>query len=163
MKKNTKTNQKISIHIGSDHRGYCLKYNVKKYLLNKGYQIIDHGNNSFQSLDDYPIFGQKVSQAVNKNKKINMGILICGSGVGMDIIANKTKCIRAALCWNHHVAIQARQDDDPHILILPADFITQKEALKIVNKFINTPFSGKTKNIRRLKQILKYEKCSKTS
>ncbi|MBU0647746.1 RpiB/LacA/LacB family sugar-phosphate isomerase [Patescibacteria group bacterium] len=154
---------KPTIHIGADHRGYCLKYDIKKYLYKKGYNVVDHGNHRYQAKDDFPDFGKKVCQEVAQNKKQNIGILICGSGVGMDILANKTKCIRAALCWNHKVAASARNDDDPHVLILPADFITKAEAKKTVGKFIKTPFSGKIRNKRRLKQILFYEKCSKKS
>ncbi|MFA4930714.1 MAG: RpiB/LacA/LacB family sugar-phosphate isomerase [Patescibacteria group bacterium] len=152
---------KPTIHIGADHRGYCLKYDIKKYLSQKGYEVIDYGNYRYQDQDDYPEYAKKVSQAVAQDIKNSFGILICGSGIGMDIAANKTKCIRAALCWQPQVAVAARNDDNPHILILPADFITKSEAKKTVNKFINTPFSGKTKNQRRLKQIKSYEKCQK--
>lgn len=152
---------KPTIHIGADHRGYCLKYDIKKYLYKKGYEVIDHGNHKYDAKDNYPEYAKKVSKEVAKDKKQNIGILICGSGIGMDIAANKTKCIRAALCWNSKVAEAARNDDNPHILILPADFITKTEAKKTVNKFLNTKFSGKTKNLRRLKQIKSYEKCQK--
>lgn len=160
---NTKKAKKITIHIGADHRGYCLKYDLKKYLLKKGYLVIDHGNYRYEAKDDYPIYGLKVCAAVKKNRQKSIGVLICGSGTGMNILANKIKCLRAAICWNKEVAQEARNDDDPHILVLPADYITRKEAKLILHKFINTPFSGKVKNSRRLRQIEKIEKCSKKS
>ena len=149
---------KPTIHIGADHRGYCLKYDLKKYLIKKGYNIVDHGNHQYQADDDYPDFARKVCHEISK-KTSDIGILICGSGIGMDVFANKTKCLRSALCWNHQVAKSARNDDDPQILVLPADFITKKEAKKIVNTFLNTPFDGKVRHLRRLKQIKSYEKC----
>jgi len=158
-----KNKNKKKIHIGADHRGYCLKYSIKQYLTKKGYEVIDHGNHQFKSTDDFPVYGKKVCQAVIKDNFKAPGILICGSGVGMDILANKTNCLRAALCWNHKVAQSARHDDDPHILVLPADFITAVEANKTVGKFLATNFSHKSKNKRRLKQIDKYEKCKKRS
>ncbi len=150
---------KPTIHLAADHRGYCLKYEIKKYLQKKGYNIIDHGNYRYEANDDYPIFGQKVCQAVQKNPKKLFGILLCGSGAGMNILANKFSKLRAAICWNKNVAFDARNDDNPQILILPADYISKKEAKLTVNKFINTPFSGKQKNIRRLKQISKIKSC----
>jgi ribose 5-phosphate isomerase B len=158
----TKPHHQTIIHIGADHRGYCLKYHVKRYLHQKGYEVIDHGNHHYNSTDDYPDYANEVTIAI-QTKPNTIGILICGSGIGMDIVANKTKCIRAALCWNNKVAISARHDDDPNILVLPADFITQAEAKKTVNKFLNTKFSGKTKHIRRIKKILTQEKCQKKS
>ncbi len=153
--------KKPTIHIGADHRGYCLKYEIKKYLQKKGYNIIDHGNNHYEAKDDYPIFGQKVCLAVKKNRQDNVGVLICGSGAGMNIVANKIKCLRAAVCWNKEIAKEVKNDDNPHILVIPADFVTKKEAKLILNKFLTTPFSGKIKNSRRLRQIEKIEKCLK--
>lgn len=159
----SKNKNKKRIHIGADHRGYCLKFSLKQYLTKKGYEVIDHGNHQYISHDDYPVFARQVCQAVVREKFRSPGILICGSGIGMDIIANKTKCIRAALCWNQKVAQAARNDDDPQILVLPADFITLAEANLTVAKFLNTPFSHKIKNTRRLKQIDNFEKCKKRS
>jgi len=158
--------QKIShpdvlIHIGADHRGYCLKFHIKKYLFQKGYEVIDHGNYHYRSTDDYPDYAHSVVKAIKKNTDI--GILICGSGAGMDMTANKAKHIRAALCWNQKVAACARYDDDANVLVLPADFITQSESKKTVYKFLNTKFSGKTKHIRRIQKILTKNKCSKKS
>ena len=154
MSKTTKT-----IHIGADHRGYCLKFDLKQYLAKKGYNVVDQGNHSYQSSDDYPIFAKKVCQAVQRNPKTNIGILICGSGIGMDIAANKFRCLRAALCWNSLVARAARNDDDPHILVLPADFMNKVVARQTITAFLKTPFSGKTKNRRRLKLIKSIERC----
>jgi len=151
-----KNKNKKTIHIAADHRGYCLKFSVKKYLTQLGYEVIDHGNHQYQSRDDYPVFAKKLLKAVKHDQ---FGILICGSGAGMVIIANKPKYSRAAVCWNSQVAQAVRHDDDVQILVLPADFITAIEANKTVRKFINTPFSNKSKNKRRLEQINKLEKC----
>lgn len=152
----------INIHIAADHRGYCFKYDLKQYLFKKGFNVLDHGNHRYQADDDFPIYGQDVCKAVLKDKN-SLGILICGSGAGMNILANKTKCIRSAVCWNHQVAEAVKRDDNPQILVIPADFMSKKEAKKTIWKFIKTPASTKIRHIRRLKQILKYEKCSNAS
>lgn len=159
----TEKQTKPIIHLGVDHRGYCYKFELKKYLLNKGYEYIDHGNHRYQANDDYPEFALKVCKTVAKNTKKNIGILICGSGAGMVIAANKFKCLRAAVCWNEKVAAAIKHDDDPQILVIPADYVTKKEMKKIVSKFLKTPFANQIKYNRRLKQISKYEKCLKKS
>ncbi len=161
MSPKTNKKTKTTVHIGADHRGYTLKYHIKKFLIKKGYEVVDHGNHTYQVRDDYPDYAYAVSDAVKKNTKSNTGILICGSGIGMCVAANKNKCIRAALCWNSKVSEASRYDDDANILVLPADFISKSESLKSVIKFLETKFSGKTKHARRIKKILKKEKCPK--
>ena len=148
----TKTNTKSIIHIAADHRGYILKYELKKYLQKNNFKIIDHGNHEYQVRDDYPDFAKALCKTIQK-KPSDFGILICGSGIGMAIVANRYSKIRAANCWHAKVAISARNDDDANILVLPADFITKTQATETVKKFLHTKFSAKTKHIRRLKKI----------
>lgn len=152
MPSKTKTNINPQIHIGADHRGYILKYELKKFLEKNGYRITDHGSHEYQVRDDYPNFAKLVSKSIKNN---SVGILICGSGIGMDIAANRHRHIRAGLCWNKVVAAAGRNDDDINILVLPADFVSWNEAKKIVTVFLETKFSGLTKHIRRIKKISK--------
>jgi ribose 5-phosphate isomerase B len=126
--------------LGSDHAGFELKEFIKKYLIDKGFEVIDFGTNSIESVD-YPDFAHPVASAVNDND-FERGILICGSGNGVSIVANKYPNVRAALCWKEELAVLARQHNNANILSLPARFISTDEAIKIVDLFLNTPFEG---------------------
>jgi len=126
--------------LGSDHAGYELKELLKKYLTNKGFEVKDFGTGSNRSVD-YPDFAHPVAKAVNDNE-IETGILICGSGNGVNIVANKYPKVRAALCWRKELAELARLHNNANILSLPARFISFEEAIKIVDLFLSTPFAG---------------------
>jgi ribose 5-phosphate isomerase B len=126
--------------LGSDHAGFELKEYIKKYLIDNGFEIIDFGTHSDKSVD-YPDFAHPVASAVN-NKEYERGILICGSGNGVSIVANKYPNVRAALCWKGELAELARQHNDANILSLPARYISTDEAIKAVDLFLNTPFEG---------------------
>lgn|ERR1035437_337781 len=126
--------------LGSDHAGFELKEFIKKYLIDKGFEVIDFGTNSIESVD-YPDFAHPVASAVN-DKDFERGILICGSGNGVSIVANKYPNVRAALCWTSELAVLARQHNNANILSLPARFISTDEAIKTVDLFLNTPFEG---------------------
>lgn len=141
------------IYIASDHRGYTLKQKLFKRLTDEGYEIVDLGNDHFDHNDDYPDFAKKVAGAVLNNPG-NRGILLCGSGVGMDITANKFKGIRSALASDERIAKLAREDDDVNVISLPADILDEETAWKIIKIFIETPFSGKPKHQRRIEKIL---------
>ena len=130
----------MTIAIGSDHAGFSLKEEVKSRLTEKGYTVTDFGTHSADSVD-YPDFAHPVAEAVEKNKA-ERGILICGSGNGVCITANKHAGVRAALCWNEELAALARQHNDANVLCIPSRFITSETAFAMVNTFISTSFEG---------------------
>ncbi len=128
------------IPIGCDHAGYELKEYLKEYLTSKGYAMTDFGGHSTESVD-YPDFGHQVADYVSKNKGFK-GIIICGSGNGINMTANKHQGIRSALCWNVEIVELARLHNDANILALPARFISKEEAVAMVDVFFNTKFEG---------------------
>ncbi len=130
-------NRKIGI--GADHAGFELKELVKSVLGND-FDVIDYGTNSDASVD-YPDFGHSVATAVEEGK-VDLGIVICGSGNGINITANKHKGVRSALCWEVEIASLARQHNDANILALPARFISPEKGLDIVRSFLKTDFEG---------------------
>lgn len=130
----------MKIAIGSDHAGFSLKEKLKLYLIEKGYEVKDFGAHSEQSAD-YPDFAHPVAFEV-ENKNVDFGLLMCGSGNGINMAANKHSGIRAALCWNSEIAKLARQHNNANILTLPARFIEENEAKKCIDVFFTTSFEG---------------------
>lgn len=130
----------ITIAIGSDHAGFTYKEAVKKVLTDKGIGIKDFGTVSPDSAD-YPDFAHPVADAVEK-KSVDLGVLICGSGNGVCMTANKHKGVRAALCWNKELAALARQHNNANVLCIPARFVSEPEAMAIVDSFLNASFEG---------------------
>ncbi len=130
----------ISISIGSDHAGFELKKQIIDYLKNKSFIIIDKGCFS-EERADYPDFAHHTAESVI-TKESEFGILMCGSGNGINMTANKHKGIRAALCWTSEIAAMARQHNDANVLVLPARYITISEALKCVDVFLSEKFEG---------------------
>lgn len=141
------------IYIGADHKGFELKKSLKNFLEKKGYEVVDVGNSKFDEEDDYPDFAKLVANAVSEDSTVRKGILICGSGVGMDIIANKFKRVRSSLVFNPDQAFLARNDDDANVLSLPADFLSEENAEKILSTWLATGFSGKEQHRRRIEKI----------
>jgi ribose 5-phosphate isomerase B len=141
--------QKI-IPIGADHAGFNLKGKIIEFLESKGYQVEDFGCFSEESID-YPDFAHPVAELIEQNTGM-LGILICGSGNGINMTANKHKGIRSALCWNTEIAALARQHNDANIMALPARFISEQEALEIVETFLGTAFEG-GRHQRRIDKI----------
>jgi ribose 5-phosphate isomerase B len=141
--------QKI-IPIGADHAGFNLKGKIIEFLESKGYQVEDFGCFSEESID-YPDFAHPVAELIEQNTGM-LGILICGSGNGINMTANKHKGIRSALCWNTEIAALARQHNDANIVALPARFISEQEALEIVETFLGTTFEG-GRHQRRIDKI----------
>ncbi|MEK7142344.1 MAG: RpiB/LacA/LacB family sugar-phosphate isomerase, partial [Patescibacteria group bacterium] len=141
------------LYIGADHRGFKLKEDIKKYLTENGQIFEDMGNFTYDKNDDYTDFAKMVAQKVSDNPNENNGILICGSGVGVDITANKFKCVRSALADDVTTAKQSREHDDTNILSLPADEVTLELAKKIINIWLETPFSNGEKYKRRIDKI----------
>jgi ribose 5-phosphate isomerase B len=138
------------IAIGADHAGFELKEKVREWLTRSGFEYKDFGTHTSESAD-YPDFAHPVSSAV-ENKEFDLGILICGSGNGVCITANKHQGIRAALAWTEDLASLARQHNDANILCLPARYISSDLAMKIADKFLNSSFEG-GRHDRRVKKI----------
>lgn len=130
----------MKIAIGADHAGYNLKEQLIPVLKGLNCEIIDVGTHSAESVD-YPDFAHPVAKSVEE-KECAFGILICGSGNGVNITANKHQGIRSALCWNVEISKLARQHNDANIIALPARYIGFKEASEMVEAFISTPFEG---------------------
>ena len=130
--------QKIAI--GCDHAGFDLKERIKNILQTHGHEVKDFGTNSAESTD-YPDFAHPVANAVEKSE-YDLGVLICGSANGVAMTANKHQGIRAAICWNEELASLARQHNDANILCLPARFIDESLADKILDRFLNSSFEG---------------------
>ena len=127
--------------IGSDHAGFELKETLKRYMVEKGYDVEDHGTFSDASTD-YPEYAHAVANSVAQDNDVDQGILICGSGNGISMSANKHPGVRAALCWEKEVAVLARQHNNANIVSLPARFITTEDAKSIVDAFIEEEFEG---------------------
>ena len=139
-----------TIFISSDHAGFKLKETIKDYLKNKKIKCQDLGPND-NSKVDYPDYAHKVAKKVNLNKN-NIGILVCGSGTGMNIAANKHKNVRAAQCFNINSTKLSRLHNDANIITLGSRLITKKNALKFVSIFLNTKFDG-GRHLKRIKKI----------
>ncbi len=127
------------IFLGSDHAGFDLKEKIKEFLGSEGFDFVDLGTSSKESCD-YPIFAQKVCKEVLKNN--GYGILICGTGIGMSMCANRYKGIRAALCTNEYMAKMSRLHNDANVLCIGARVIGEALAIEIVREFISTQFEG---------------------
>ncbi len=128
--------------IGSDHAGYALKEKVKAFIVSHfELEITDVGTYSEDSTD-YPDYAHKAADLISSDLEHTMGVLICGSGNGISMAANKHRDIRAALCWTEEIAELARLHNDANVVSLPARFVSEELALDIVNTFLNTPFEG---------------------
>ncbi len=145
----------MKIYIGADHAGFNLKEKLK-IVLGKSYEVIDLGNKKYDKNDDYPVYASKVAKIVAKNKN-SFGILICGSGQGVSIAANKINGIRAALAENERDAYLARRDDNANIICLQGRYTNLKKAVKIAKKFLSTDFKALKKYKRRIREIKKLE------
>ena len=130
----------MKISIGNDHAGTQHKKEIVRDMDKKGIEIINHGTDSEESVD-YPDLAHPVAEDV-KNKRTDLGIVICGSGNGVAMTANKHKGIRAAICWTKEMAKLAREHNNANIISIPARVITTSEAREIVEVFINTDFEG---------------------
>ena len=132
--------KKIKIGIACDHAGFDYKEQLKKYLSSSGKEITDYGCFSLESVD-YPDFAHKLSESIEKEEN-QLGIQFCGTGNGINMSANKHQGIRAALCWNTHIAEQARLHNNANVLTMPARHLEWNEVKEIVDIFLNTNFEG---------------------
>jgi RpiB/LacA/LacB family sugar-phosphate isomerase len=147
----------MKIALGADHRGYKVKDKIIKHLESKGYETEDFGTNSEESVD-YTDYAIKVGESVARNKS-DRGILVCWTGIGMCIAANKVKGVRAASCLNKEAAQLTKQHNDSNVLCISAKFTPEDQLLEIVDTWIETEFEG-GRHLRRVKKITDYEKSS---
>lgn len=142
----------MKIYLGADHNGFELKTVIREHLVHKGYEVEDLGAHTHEPLDDYPQFAYAVAAKVLGSEK-DQGILICASGQGMAIAANRVSGIRAAIAWNSETAVHAKRDDDANILVLASRYTGQEDSLAAVDAWLDTKFSDNPKYNRRIKQI----------
>lgn len=145
------------IYIGADHRGFYLKETLKRALTKDGYEVIDLGNPESDQNDDYPDCAAAVAQKVAGTDGEVRGILICGSGIGVDIVANKFAGVRSALAVSAEQVRAGRHDDDVNVLSIAAGFTKEEDALAIARVFLGTPFEHDERYTRRLEKITKIE------
>lgn len=146
---------RAKIAIGADHAGYWLKEKIKQHLSEKGYSVKDFGTHTDKSTD-YPDHIHPLARAVTEGE-YSVGIIMCGSGNGASMTANKHQGVRAALCWMPEIAHLARAHNDANIIALPARFIEEAAALEAVDLFLKTPFDG-GRHMKRVKKITLQEK-----
>lgn len=130
----------MKISIGNDHAGTEYKFEVVSYLEEKGFTVINHGTDSEESVD-YPDFVHPVAKDVSDGL-VDFGIIICGSGNGANMTANKHQQVRSALCWTKEIAALARQHNDANVLSIPARYTSKQQAIGMVEVFLNTSFDG---------------------
>jgi ribose 5-phosphate isomerase B len=147
------------IYLGADHRGFELKERIKLFLDQEGYEFEDLGNTIQDPDDDYPDFGAAVARRVAENPDEDRGILFCGSGVGMDIVANKFKGVRSALVWSDDESLvrRSREHDGVNVLSLPADFLTEEQAQRIIGLWLKTSGPAEERHQRRLTKVANIE------
>src|SRR3989338_6564390 len=146
----------MMVYLGSDHRGFELKEKIKQWLLEWDYQYEDMGALEYNKEDDYPDFAKAVAKKVASDQN-GKGILICGSGVGVVIVANKIKGVRAGTAINASQMKDSVSDEDTYVLGISADYLSE-QAQEIIKTFLETKFSGEERHIRRINKIKELEK-----
>ena len=141
---------KKTIYIAADHAGFELKNFLVDELKACGYIVNDLGPSTYNPNDDYPDYAKKVAEAVSSAQDNSVGIVTCRNGVGVSVLANKFNDVRCALSWSPEHAKSARNDDNANVLALPADYISKETALQVSLAFLETPFSGEERHVRRL-------------
>ena len=139
--------KKEMLAVVSDHAGFFIKEKIVEYLVKKGYEVKDFGCFSAELPVDYPDYGHPFAKAI-ADGKYNFGVSVCGTGNGINMVANKHQGIRSALCWSEEISRLARAHNDANICALPGRFINESEALLIVKTFLNTPFDGGRHTLR---------------
>lgn len=149
---NQRSNQVTKICLAADHAGFELKEKIKKFLIDKGYEVKDFGSFSFDPNDDYPDFIRKAAEAVANNSEQSRGIVLGGSGQGEAMVANRYKGVRAAVLYKYDEEIikLSREHNNANVLALGARFLKEKEAIKAVDLWLKTPFSGEERHKRRI-------------
>jgi ribose 5-phosphate isomerase B len=151
----------MRIHIATDHAGLDFSKDLQEHLRDAGHEVIDHGPQSYEPLDDYPSFCISAARAVADDHVAGveaLGIVFGGSGNGEQIAANKVLGVRAALVWSIPTAQLAREHNDANVIAIGARQHTVEEAVAYIDTFIATPFSGEERHARRIAQLAEYEK-----
>jgi ribose 5-phosphate isomerase B len=144
----------MNVYLGADHNGFEFKREIASFLTHAGYNVVDEGGLMFSKEDDFPQFaGKVVSSLLGDKDKDSRGILVCGSGQGMCIAANRFKGIRASLCWNLEEARSARNDDDSNVLCLSSRYLSLEDTKSIIMTWLSTPFAGAPRFKRRIQQL----------
>ncbi len=143
----------MTVYLGADHAGFELKTQLLEHLHHAGYETEDVGAKTLEADDDYPRYAYAVATKVLGGNDDDRGILICGSGQGMTMAANRVNGVRAALAWNLESAKASRQDDDANVLVLPARFIDTEEAIAAVDSWLRADFKADPKYQRRLDEL----------
>lgn len=146
----------MKIYLGTDHKGFGLKEKISKWLFDWGYSFEDLGAESLDPKDDYTVYAQRVASLVGKEEG-SRGVLLCGSGVGVDATANKFDGVRASLGKSPDQVRAGRNGDDMNVLVLAADYTKEEEARGMLKAFLETKFAGKERFVRRLEDIKKIE------
>lgn len=146
----------MKIYIGADHHGYHLKEKITQWLFEWGYGFEDLGADHLDPKDDYTVYAEKVASMV-KDTPYTLGILLCGSGVGVDVVANKFDGVRASLGKSPGQIKAGRNDDDMNILVIAADYTEEDEAKEMIKVFLETEFEAKDRFKKRLNKIKKIE------
>lgn len=144
----------MKIYLASDHAGFELKNAVREHLFHKGYDIEDVGPETLDPTDDYPVYAFRVTTKMLGDEDDDVrGIMVCGSGQGMAIAANRVRGIRAVVAWNEEEAKASRHDDDANVLALAARFLDQDTAFRVSETFLEEPFSHAPRHKRRIEEI----------
>lgn len=146
------------IYLGADHRGYDLKAKIANWLSTREYEFEDMGPFAYDHDDDFTESTFLVAEQVSKNPDKNRGIVLCGSGVGVSIAANKLPQVRCGLGFAEDQVHAARKDDNINILAIASDNTAEAQALKLVEKFLETPFIESERYLRRIEKISRFEK-----
>lgn len=147
----------MRIAIASDHAGFDLKEKVSEYLGDEGYEVLDAGAFNYNKEDDYPVFAAKAAHLVSIGE-VDRAILICDSGIGVDIVANKLPGVRSALVHDEELAKLTRQHNDSNVLSIGAMFVDEEKAKRIVDNWLETSFSGAERHQRRISEIAELDK-----
>lgn len=146
----------MRVHLGGDHAAYDLKGDLVAFLTDEGHEVIDHGPSHYDAQDDYPVFVLRAAQGVRDDPG-SLGIVLGGSGNGEQIAANKVKGVRAALVWSVEIAELARQHNDANVMGIGARQHDEETAKRLVDAFLDTPFSGDERHERRIALLAGYE------
>ena len=147
----------MKIYLAADHRGFKLKEAVKRFLVGRGYDVKDLGALGYDAGDDYPDFAFPAAMEVSKAPEERRGIFFCGSGIGMDIAANKVRGVRATVACSVEAARHARANDEVNIISIAGDAASPAEAEAIAAAFLETPFGAEERHMRRLNKIEEIE------
>lgn len=147
----------MKIYLASDHGGFKFKEIIEEYLKDRGFDVIDLGPEKLDPEDDFPDFAIPLAKKVSENEN-NLGILLCRNGVGVEVAANKIDGVRAALSWEPKHAASSRRDDNSNVLALPADYLSEKKVIEVLESWLSASYAKKPRFERRLKKIEEEER-----